>query len=154
MKHWQEKIPTFNLILINLILIFLIVFGFVIGPVNKLMKDRNDILVNLKNKQNIDSCYKLDSYTFSRELFTVNCLINEQNTYLFVDRSGIIYDRLTIDIDKEQNDYSQINELYGLKNAKYLVIYYDAQIAYWIKSDQFEYILDYDTLDIIMKVRF
>lgn len=106
MKHWQEKIPTFNLILINLILIFLIVFGFVIGPVNKLMKDRNDILVNLKNKQNIDSCYKLDSYTFSRELFTVNCLINEQNTYLFVDRSGIIYDRLIIDSDKEQNDYS------------------------------------------------
>lgn len=154
MKQWQEKIPTFNLILVNLILIFLIIFGFVIGPVNKMMYDRNSVLINLKNKHNINSCYKLEAYTFNRELFTLNCTINEEKTYIFTDRSGVIYDRIIVDDIKERDDFSQVMELYNIQYARYLVIYYDNQIAYWIKSDQFEYILDYDSLNIIMKVRF
>jgi len=154
MKQWQENIPTFNLILINLILIILFVFGFIVGPINNMMKNRNDVLINLKEKQNIDSCYKLDDYTFTRELYTAKCDINEQETYLFLDKNGIVYDRLIVDSIKEQFDYTQLMEKYDIYNAKYRVIYYDSRIAYWIKSEEFEYIFDYITLDVILKVRF
>ena len=104
--------------------------------------------------RSINSCYKLEAYTFNRELFTLNCTINEEKTYIFTDRSGVIYDRIIVDDIKERDDFSQVMELYNIQYARYLVIYYDNQIAYWIKSDQFEYILDYDSLNIIMKVRF
>lgn len=154
MKHWQERIPTINLILINLILVILIVAGFIVGPINKRMQEKNNVLFALQEKVKVDNCYKLDSYTFERELFTAECKINEVDYYLFTDKNGIVYDRTLIDIQKEQDDYSLILEKYQLNNANYKVIYYKDQIAYWIKSKEFEYILEYNSLDIIMKVRF
>ncbi|MHB8096350.1 MAG: hypothetical protein ACYDEI_01675 [Erysipelotrichaceae bacterium] len=154
MKHWQERIPTINLILINLILVILIVAGFIIGPINRAMQEKNSILLAIKEKVKIDSCYKLDSYTFEKELFTAKCKINENDFYLFVDKNGIVYERTVIDFQKEQDDYSLILDKYQLDNASYQVIFYKDQIAYWIKSKQFEYVLEYNSLDIIMKVRF
>lgn len=47
MKHWQERIPTINLILINLILVILIVAGFIIGPINRAMQEKNSILLEI-----------------------------------------------------------------------------------------------------------
>lgn len=154
MKHWQERIPTINLILINLILVILIVAGFIVGPINRVMKDKNTVILTLQEKVNVDSCSRLDSYAFERELFTAKCKIKDVDYYLFIDKNGIVYDRTLIDIQKEQEDYSLILEKYQLDNASYKIIFYKDQIAYWIKSKEFEYVLEYNSLDIIMKVRF
>lgn len=154
MKHWQERIPTINLILINLILVILIITGFIVGPINKAMQEKNLVLLALKEKVNIDSCYKLDSYTFERELYTAKCKINESDYYLFIDKNGIVYKRTLIDIQKEQEDYSLILDKYEIDHASYMVIFYKDQLAYWVKSKESEYIFEYNSLDIIMKVRF
>lgn len=154
MKQWQEKIPTLNLVLVNFILIILIMAGFIVGPINRLSNDKNEVLLALKEKVQVDSCFQLDSYTFDKELFTAKCVVNNADYYLFIDKNGIVYDRMMIDNQKEQEDFVLIIDKYEIDKASFMVIYYNNDIAYWVKSKEFEYILSYESLEVIMKVRF
>lgn len=154
MKHWQERIPTFNLILINSILVILILAAFIVGPTNKMAKEKNDVLTVLKQKFNVDNCSRLETYTFEKDMFMAQCKVNELDYYLFLDKNGIVHKRSLVDTNKEQQDYSMIIEKYNIKNAKYSIVYVKDQLAYWIKSKEFEYIINYENLDVIMKVRF
>lgn len=154
MKHWQEKIPTFNLLLINLILFILIILAFIVGPVNLMSKDKNDVLNILKQKFNIVNCSNIDYYKFDKDMYTAQCVVNELDSYLFLDKNGIIYKRLSVDPIKEQQDYSTLIENMNMKDATYSVIYYKDKLAYWIKSNKFEYVIDYENLETLMKVSY
>ena len=61
---------------------------------------------------------------------------------------------MMIDNQKEQEDFVLIIDKYEIDKASFMVIYYNNDIAYWVKSKEFEYILSYESLEVIMKVRF
>lgn len=154
MKRWQEKIPSINLALINLILIFLIVLAFIVGPTNKMWFDQQKVLNKVIERLEIDTCNNIVSYYFDKQMYSAQCTINEVEYYLFFDDNAILYDKIPVDVSKETEDYMNLLDQYSISNSSYHLIYYKNKIGYWIKSKQGEYIFDYSSLDVMLKVRF
>ena len=65
-----------------------------------------------------------------------------------------MYKQALVDPIKEIDDFQTFIETYGLKKPKFKVIYYKNQLAYWIKTREFEYVLGYESYEVLMKVRF
>lgn len=154
MKQWQEQLPTFNLILICIILVILLFTGFVLGPVNKLSYNNDEILKKLYSRYDIESCSKFNDYFIDKEMYVAKCTITDKEYYFFLDKNGIIYHKSLVDLEKEMNDYPILIDKYKLEDAEYLMVYYQDQLAYWIKSDTYEYVISYENYDVLMKVRY
>lgn len=154
MKQWQEKIPTLNLLLLSIILIIIFLTGFVIGPVNQTSLRNDKILEKLFSRYAIESCRELNGYYINKEMYMTRCIIADEEYYFFLDKNGIIYSQLPIDLNKELLDFPLLIEKFNLRKSEFLVIYYNDQIAYWIKSDEYEYVIGYENFEVLMKVRY
>jgi hypothetical protein len=154
MKQWQEKLPTLNLVLLCIIIFILMITGFLIGPVNKITLNNDLILNRLFSRYSIQSCKELDYYYINTEMYRVNCTIDEKQYYFFLDKNGIIYKKINVDSEKELLDFSVIIEQYQLENPQFNLIYYKDQLAYFVVTDDYEYIINYENYNLIMKVRF
>lgn len=154
MKQWQEKIPSLNLLLISIILTIVFLMGFVIGPVNQTTLKNDKILEKLFSRYNIESCRELKDYYIDREMYVTRCIIADKEYYFFLDKNGIIYNQTPIDQNKEMLDFSMLMDKLNLKKSEFKVVYYRNQISYWIKSDEFEYVIGYENFDVLMKVRY
>lgn len=154
MKQWQEKIPSLNLLLISIILTIVFLMGFVIGPVNQTTLKNDKILEKLFSRYNIESCRELKDYYIDREMYVTRCIIADKEYYFFLDKNGIIYNQTPIDQNKEMLDFSMLMDKLNLKKSEFKVVYYRNQLSYWIKSDEFEYVIGYENFDVLMKVRY
>lgn len=154
MKQWQEKIPTLNLLLIGIILIIIFLMGFLIGPVNKESLKNEKLLTKLFSRYAIESCKELNAYYIDKEMYVASCTIADKEYYFFIDKNGIIYNQALIDYNKELFDFPILIEKFELEKSEFLVIYYNEQLAYWIKSNKYEYVIGYDNFDVMMKVRY
>jgi len=154
MKQWQERLPTLNLILVNLILLIFLIAAFIMGPVNQISLRNDDILSKLYARFDIESCSNFESFYLDKEMYVTSCKIKEKSYYFFLDKNGIIYKQLLVDQDKELMDYSIILEKYNLNNSDFNIVYYQNQVAYLVKSNKFEYVIGYENYEVLMKVRF
>jgi hypothetical protein len=154
MKQWQEKLPTLNLMLLCIIILIFMITGFLIGPVNQTAINNEPILNKLLARYSIESCKNVDYYYINIEMYRVNCTISEKEYYFFLDKNGIIYYQVSVNDEKELLDYPIIIEMYQLKNPKFNLVYYNDQLVYFVKTDEYEYIINYENYDLIMKVRF
>lgn len=154
MKQWQEKIPTLNLLLLCIILIIIFLTGFVIGPVNQTTLKNDKILEKLFSPYSVESCRELKGYYFDKEMYVISCRIADKEYYFFLDKNGIIYNQAPIDHNKELLDFPILIEKFKLKKSEFLVVYYKNQLSYWIKSDEYEYVIGYENFDVLMKVRY
>jgi hypothetical protein len=154
MKQWQEKVPTLNLVLLCIIIFIFMITGFLIGPVNQVTINNDEVLNRLFSRYSIESCQELDYYYINTEMYRVNCSINEVSYYFFLDKNGIIHKQLRVDKQKELLDLPIIKELYQLNDSEFNLVYYNDQLAYLVVSDEYEYVINYENYNLIMKVRF
>jgi len=154
MKQWQERLPTLNLILICLILLIFLIAAFIMGPVNQVSLRNDAVLSKLYSRFDIESCTNFESFYIDKEMYVTNCKIKENNYYFFLDKNGIIYKQVLVNHDKELMDYTLIIEKYDLQNSNFNFVFYEDQVAYMVKSDEFEYIIGYENYEVLMKVRF
>jgi hypothetical protein len=154
MKQWQERLPTLNLILICLILLIIFIAAFIMGPVNQVSIRNDAIITKLHERFEIESCVDFESFYIDKEMYVTNCKIKENNYYFFLDKNGILYKQLLVNQDKELLDYSIIIEKYNLTRSEFSIVYYQDQVAYLVKSEEFEYVIGYENYDVLMKVRF
>jgi len=154
MKQWQERLPTLNLILICLILVIFLIAAFIMGPVNQVSLRNDAVLSKLYSRFDIESCTNFESFYIDKEMFVTTCKIKQNNYYFFLDKNGIIYKQVLVNRDKELLDYTLLIEKYDLQNSDFNLVYYEDQMAYMVKSDEFEYIIGYENYEVLMKVRF
>jgi hypothetical protein len=154
MNQWQEKVPTLNLVLLCIIIFIFMITGFLIGPVNQVTINNDEVLNRLFSRYSIESCQELDYYYINTEMYRVNCSINEVSYYFFLDKNGIIHKQLRVDKQKELLDLPIIKELYQLNDSEFNLVYYNDQLAYLVVSDEYEYVINYENYNLIMKVRF